>query len=45
MKRKSFKILWYYLKDDKLKVLLYMFLVLLNYLPVLISAYFCGKAL
>ena len=45
MKRKSFKILWYYLKDDKLKVLLYMFLVLLNYLPVLISAYFWGKAL
>ena len=45
MKRKSFKILWYYLKDDKLKVLLYIFLVLLNYLPVLISAYFWGKAL
>ena len=45
MKLKSFKVLWHYLKGDKLKVLLYMLLVLLNYLPALISAFFWGKAL
>ena len=45
MKLKSFKVLWYYLKGDKVKVLLYMLLVLLNYLPALISAFFWGKAL
>ena len=38
-------LLWKYLKDDKLKVGLYIFLILLNYLPSLISAYFWGKAL
>lgn len=45
MKLKSFKILWHYLKGDKFKVLLYIILVLLNYLPALISAFFWGKAL
>ena len=45
MKVKSFKILWKYLKKDKLKVFLYIILVLLNYLPALISAFFWGKAL
>lgn len=45
MKAKSFKILWHYLRGDKLKVILYIILVLLNYLPALISAFFWGKAL
>lgn len=45
MKLKSFKILWYYLRGDKLKVILYIILVLLNYLPALISAFFWGKSL
>lgn len=45
MKLKSFKILWNYLKKDKLKVFLYIILVLLNYLPTLISAFFWGRAL
>ena len=45
MKLKSFKILWYYLRDDKSKVILYIILVLLNYLPALISAFFWGKSL
>lgn len=38
-------ILWKYLKDEKLKIIIYIFLILLNYLPALISAYFWGKAL
>ena len=41
----SFKILWNYIKEDKLKLFLYIFLVILTYLPVLFSAYFWGKAL
>lgn len=45
MKLKSFKILWYYLRGDKSKVILYIILVLLNYLPALISAFFWGKSL
>ena len=45
MKKSGFKLLWRYLKNDKFKILLYMFLILLNYLPSLISAFFWGKAL
>lgn len=41
----SFRILWQYIKEDKLKLFLYIFLVILTYLPVLFSAYFWGKAL
>ena len=44
-KKNSFKILWQYIKEDKLKLFLYIFLVILTYLPVLFSAYFWGKAL
>lgn len=44
-KMNSFKILWNYIKEDKLKLFLYIFLVILTYLPVLFSAYFWGKAL
>lgn len=44
-KMNSFKILWHYIKEDKLKLFLYMFLVVLTYLPVLFAAYFWGKAL
>ena len=45
MKLKSFRILWQYLKEDKLKVMLYVFLAFLNYTPALITAFFWGKAL
>ena len=45
MKKNSFKLLWHYLRNDKLKIIIYIFLILLNYLPSLISAYFWGKAL
>ena len=44
-KMNSFKILWHYIKEDKIKLFLYMFLVVLTYLPILFSAYFWGKAL
>ena len=44
-KTKNFKLLWHYLKDDKFKLLIYLLLVLLSYLPALLAAYFWGKAL
>ncbi len=44
-KFKSFKLLFYYLRNDKFKVFIYVFLVLMSYLPALCAAYFWGKAL
>ncbi|MBQ6323849.1 MAG: ABC transporter ATP-binding protein [Bacilli bacterium] len=44
-KNKYFKIIWKYLKEDKLKVFIYLILVLLSYFPALFAAYFWGKAL
>lgn len=44
-KNPGLKIFWHYLKDDKLKFILYVILVLLTYAPAIISAYFWGKAL
>ena len=44
-KNKYFKIIWKYLKDDKLKVFLYIILVLISYFPALLAAFFWGKAL
>jgi len=41
----SFKILFSYLKDEKLKVFFYILLVLLTYLPSLATAFFWGVAL
>ncbi len=41
----NFKILWYYLKNDKIKLVLYIILVLLTYLPGLATAVFWGLAL
>ena len=43
-KLKHFKIFWNYIKDDKLKLVLYIILVALSYLPALISVYFWGVA-
>ena len=43
-KLKHFKIFWNYIKDDKLKLLFYIILVGLSYLPALISVYFWGIA-
>ncbi len=43
-KAKNFKILFHYLKNDKFKVIIYIFLVLMTYLPALLAAYFWGRA-
>ena len=45
MKNSSFKILWHYLKKDKLKLFLYVVLVLSTYMPVMLIPVFEGKAL
>lgn len=41
----SFKILFHYLKDEKLKMFIYILLVLFTYVPSLVTAYFWGIAL
>ncbi len=41
----SFKVLWHYLKDEKVRLTFYIILVLLTYLPSLLSAFFWGIAL
>lgn len=43
--KNTVKIIWYYLKDKKKKLFLYIFLVICTYLPVLLNAYFWGMAL
>lgn len=44
-KYSSFKILFHYMKDEKLKLFLYIFLVLLSYIPSLATAFLWGLAL
>lgn len=44
-KVKSFKVLWKYIKDDKIKLFIYVLLVILTYAPTILSAFFWGKAL
>ena len=41
----TFKILFHYLKDEKLKMFTYILLVLFTYIPSLVTAYFWGIAL
>lgn len=41
----TFKILFHYLKDEKLKMFVYILLVLFTYIPSLVTAYFWGIAL
>lgn len=41
----SFNILWHYLKNDKLKIFIYIILVICTYMPALLTAYFEGRAL
>lgn len=43
-KLQHFKILWNYIKDDKLKLFLYILLVALTYLPALLAVYLWGQA-
>lgn len=45
MKNKTFKIIFSYLKDEKLRLFLYILLVILTYVPVLISSFFWGYAI
>ena len=44
-KIQSFKVLFHYLKQDKLKLIVYILLVLASYLPSLLAAYFWGTAI
>ena len=44
-KFKHFKIFWDYIKDDKLKLVFYIILVALSYMPALLSVYFWGVAI
>ena len=43
--KNNFRILWHYLKDDKLKLFAYLTLVILTYIPGLLSAILWGYAL
>lgn len=45
MKNNNFKILWHYLKDEKLKLFLYLILVVTTYIPSIVSAVLWGFAL
>lgn len=44
-KNNTFKIIFSYLKDEKLKLSLYLILVVLTYIPMLLSSFFWGYAL
>ena len=43
--KNNFNIMWHYLQDDKLKLVLYLLLVILTYIPGLITAFLWGAAL
>lgn len=42
---KNFKLIFQYLKDDKFKLVLYLFLVIMTYVPTLLSSFFWGYAI
>lgn len=42
---KSFKLLFYYLRNDKFKIFLYVLLCICTYAPDILAAFFVGKAL
>lgn len=44
-KMKNFKLLFSYLKDDKLKLIIYLFLVLVTYLPIVLASFLWGCAI
>lgn len=44
-KKRTFSIIFKYLKNDKLKLFIYLILVLFSYLPGLLAAFFWGYAL
>ncbi len=45
MKKSNFKVLWIYLKDDKIRLFFYVILVFLSYIPTIGATFFWGKAL
>ena len=45
MKNNTFKIIFHYMKNEKLKLSLYLFLVVITYIPMLLSSFFWGYAL
>lgn len=45
MKNNNFKLIWKYLKDEKLRLFLYIFLILVSHIPGLSSPIFWGLAL
>ena len=44
-KLKPFKLLWDYIKEDKIKLFFYILLVALSYVPALIAVYCWGQAI
>lgn len=44
MKEKPFKLIFEYLKEDKLKIFLYLFLVTITYIPAIGATFFWGLA-
>lgn len=44
-KRNTFKIILSYLKDEKLRLFIYILLVILTYIPTLLSSFFWGYAI
>lgn len=44
-KKGNFKLIFSYLKDEELRIFLYIFLVCITYLPVLLSTFFWGYAI
>ncbi len=44
-KKGNFKLIFSYLKDEKLRIFLYILLVCITYLPVLLSTFFWGYAI
>ncbi len=45
MGKNNFKILWSYLKNEKIRLFIYIFLIFMSYIPTLGAAFFWGKAL
>ena len=44
-KTNTFKLIFHYLKDDKGKLVLYLILTILTYIPALLSSFFWGYAI
>ncbi len=45
LKNRNFQLIWHYLKHDRLKLILYLILVIITYIPAIVSAFLWGLAL